>query len=102
MAGYSRYQDLPLKLYNRDNAGIQYRSRRFLPHAEDIRSLMTIDVREGERVDLIAHRTVGEATQWWRIADINEAMDPLELEQAGRTLNIPSTYDVNPRLYPQE
>ncbi|MEW1675565.1 tail protein X [Streptomyces sp. VTCC 41912] len=26
---------------------------------------------EGDRADLLAHRHYGEASQWWRIADVN-------------------------------
>lgn len=102
MPAYSRYEDLPLIVYNRDNAGIQYRSRRFLPHGEDIRGVMNVEVRDGERMDLLANRTVGEPTLWWRLADANEVMDPFDLEEPGRSVSIPSSYEVNPKLFNQE
>lgn len=36
-------------------------------------------VSEGERPDLLAHRYLGSADQWWRIADANPVTDPEEL-----------------------
>jgi len=98
MGTYNRYEDLPLKLYRPNREGIQYIARRFLPRGGDIRSLLEVEVKHNERIDLISHRTVGDATLWWRIADVNDVMEASELEEMGRSLKIPSTYDVNPDL----
>ena len=35
-------------------------------------------------------KTIGNAEQYWRICDANDAMDPFELlEQPGRVLSVP-------------
>jgi hypothetical protein len=36
-------------------------------------------VAEDDRVDLIAHRHLGDPQAWWRICDANAAMDPAAL-----------------------
>jgi hypothetical protein len=46
-------------------------------------------VVEGDRIDLIAHRYVGDAWLWWIICDYNDIFFPLEL-QPGADLRIPS------------
>jgi hypothetical protein len=46
-------------------------------------------VVEGERIDLIAYRYLGDAALWWMVCDYNEIFFPLELE-AGMVLRMPS------------
>ena len=49
-------------------------------------------VQAGDRLDLIAHERVGDATQFWHIADANSALDGRTLvETPGDTLNVPRT-----------
>jgi hypothetical protein len=73
-----------------DGREVAYLQRRFLPQAEALAMLVEVEVRQDERLDLIGARTLGEATQWWRIADANEALHPDELEEvAGRRLRVP-------------
>ena len=50
-------------------------------------------VVEGERIDLLAHRCLGDARLWWVIGDYNDIFWPLELE-AGTVLRIPSAQHV--------
>ncbi len=50
-------------------------------------------VVEGDRIDLLAHRTLGDARLWWVIGDYNDLFWPLELE-VGATLRIPSVQHV--------
>ena len=46
-------------------------------------------VRQGERLDNITARMLGDPLQFWRIADANNAMRPNELTEAiGRQLRI--------------
>lgn len=102
MSAYSRYEDLPLRIYKPDEDGIQYATRRFLPRGEDIRAINDVEVKPHERIDLIAHRNVNNSTLWWKIADANDVMRAEDLEEPGRHLKIPSTYEVNPKLFPGE
>jgi hypothetical protein len=47
-------------------------------------------VQAGDRLDLIAQDRVGDATQFWHIADANTALDSRTLvESVGDTLNVP-------------
>jgi len=47
-------------------------------------------VKEGERLDLIAHDVSGDATQYWHVADANTALDSRTLVAvAGDSLRVP-------------
>ena len=67
-----------------------YHARRFLPQGSLLPVAQEINVVEGERLDLIAFRTLGDPEQYWRICDANDAMNPRELlSRVGRRLRIP-------------
>jgi len=86
----SRYADLEdAVLVTADGREVSYKRRRFLPQGAKLPLLVEVTVREGERLDLLTARTLGEATQWWRVADANDAMNPDALEEPGRTLRVP-------------
>lgn len=69
---------------------VTYLKRRFLPAAASHRVLVEVTVAQSDRLDLIAHRTLGNAEQYWRICDANDAMDPFELtDEPGRVLDVP-------------
>lgn len=46
-------------------------------------------VVEGDRIDLLAHRYLGDPTLWWVLCDYNDIAFPLDLT-VGATLRIPS------------
>ena len=47
-------------------------------------------MQSGDRLDLIAQARVGDATQFWHVADANTALDGRTLvETVGDTLNVP-------------
>lgn len=54
-------------------------------------------VIEGDRVDLLAHRYLGQADLWWIICDYNDLFFPLALDP-GLALRIPSREHVQMRL----
>lgn len=54
-------------------------------------------VREGDRIDLIAYRYLGDAGLWWIICDYNDIFFPLEIK-VGAALRIPSLEYVQMRL----
>lgn len=86
----SRYYNLEnVTLKTPDGRVIAYKRRRFLPQGEDLQLLVEVTVAEGDRLDLIAARTIGDPEQFWRIADANDAMNPFDLEETGRTLRVP-------------
>ncbi len=88
---HSRYAKLETSsLLTAKGETITFVKRRFLPPAAGHRLLVEVAVSEGDRLDLIASKTIGNAEQYWRICDANDAMDPFELlEQPGRVLSVP-------------
>ncbi|MCC7564813.1 MAG: hypothetical protein KO206_00835 [Methanomicrobiaceae archaeon] len=87
----SRYaHQKPLRFTARDGRECSYMPRRFLPGSGDLPLLAEVRVQQGDRLDLIAARTLGDPTMFWRICDANDAMHPLELTaEAGRVLRVP-------------
>ena len=75
----SRYYDIETaKFLTSDEREIAYVRRRFLPIANPT-VLTTHTVAEGERLDNITARYLGEPEQFWRLCDANNAMHPQEL-----------------------
>lgn len=86
----SRYADLETAvLVTGGGREVSYKRRRLLPQGAKLPLLAEVTARDGERLDLLTARTLGEATQWWRVADANNTMNPSELEMPGRTLRVP-------------
>jgi nucleoid-associated protein YgaU len=86
----SRYADIEdAVLVTSEGREVSYKRRRFLPRGAQLTLLVEVTVREGERLDLLTARTLGDAVQWWRVADANDAMNPAELSAPGRALRIP-------------
>jgi nucleoid-associated protein YgaU len=50
-------------------------------------------VQAGERLDLLAFRYYGNPQKFWLIADANDALDPEDLLEPGRTILIPPNRD---------
>jgi hypothetical protein len=72
-----------------DTTTIRYKRRRFLPEGKDMTLITGITVTEGERLDTIAARTLGNPLLFWRVCDANDAMNPRELtETPGRVLRV--------------
>lgn len=86
----SRYYALEDALYV-DKAGhhTSYKRRRFLPQGDQMPLLMEVTVQTGDRLDLIAARTLRAADNFWRICDANNALNPFALtEQPGTVLRV--------------
>jgi hypothetical protein len=76
----SRYYALDNSLYQeKDGHHILYKRRRFLPQGTTQPLLSLAPTKPGDRLDLIAARTIGVADQFWRICDANNAMNPFDL-----------------------
>jgi len=67
---------------------VTYVRRRLLPRPQDHTLLAVHTVTAGERLDHVAARNLGDPTQFWRICDATDALDPADLEQVGRQLPI--------------
>lgn len=87
----SRYYNLEtVMLTLPDGRVVAYKRRRFLPQGELMPLLIEVTVTEGDRLDLITARTLGDPEQFWRVADANNAMNPFDLTaEIGRTLRVP-------------
>jgi hypothetical protein len=87
----SRYYGLDIStMTTSDGRLIRYLRRRLLPQGETLPLLVEVTVTQGDRLDLIAARTLGEAEQAWRIYDANNAMNPCDLlGEPGRVLRVP-------------
>lgn len=85
----SRYYRLETATYTTsDGEEITYVRRRFLPRGEDQALLLEVTINEGDRLDLIAHRTLGAPTAFWRLCDANNALNPVDLLEPGETLRV--------------
>ena len=87
----SRYFNLEtVKLTLPDGREAVYKRRRFLPHGATKPLLVEVVVSEGDRLDLITARTLGDPEHFWRVADANDAMNPFDLTaEAGSVLRVP-------------
>jgi hypothetical protein len=73
-----------------DGRVVAYKRRRFLPQGEAMPLLVEAQVVPGDRLDLIAFRTLGDPEHFWRVCDANNAMDPGDLtRETGRSLRVP-------------
>jgi hypothetical protein len=93
----SRYYDLETaKMTVGDEEGqrvISYKRRRIIPSGETIMTLVEHPVTQGDRLDNLAARYVGDPEQFWRICDANDVLRPEELtEEIGRIIKIGLPY----------
>src|SRR6478672_9224167 len=86
----SRYNTTPLaSLTTPDGTEVKYLRRRFVPPPENFALLQEHTVTEGERLDQIAAKYLGDPEQFWRLCDANGAIRPNDLlERAGRRIRI--------------
>ena len=87
----SRYYSLETKTYTRaDGSEISYKARRFLRPGAKLQLLAEDSVGEGDRLDRITTRTLGDPLAFWRVCDANNAINPEDLvAEPGATLRIP-------------
>jgi hypothetical protein len=69
-----------------------YLHRRFVPSPERFALLQEHMVVEGDRLDNITANYLGDPEQFWRVADANNAMNPVDLveppDMIGRKIKI--------------
>lgn len=87
----SRYIRLELATHRgEDSREIAYVKRRFLPRGSAMPVLVEVEITEGDRIDLVTSRTLGDPEQFWRVCDANDAMSPLALtERVGQRIRVP-------------
>ncbi len=86
----SRYHGIDTaKLETEDGRTIVYIRRRFVPPPERFTLIQEHSVMEGDRLDILAFKYLGDPEQFWRLCDANGAMRPDELtETVGSKLRI--------------
>jgi hypothetical protein len=84
----SRYYRLGQSIYlNLDGTSTVYTRRRLPPAKLPVQAVVSVE--PGDRLDLIANRTLGQSVLYWRIADANDALNPFSLLER-RSLSIPT------------
>jgi hypothetical protein len=86
----SRYHGLETGQWLRpDGRPVSYVRRRFVPQPDRFALLQRHTVAEGDRLDNLAARYLGDAQQYWRLCDANAALRPGALiETVGAELRI--------------
>ncbi|KXF83026.1 hypothetical protein [Enterovibrio coralii] len=76
----SRYNGMPLKVMT-DQHGRErvFVTRRFLPQPAQEGTVPTLQIREGDRLDLLGAAYFADASLWWMIVDANLVNYPQEL-----------------------
>jgi hypothetical protein len=87
----SRYYGIEkAKLKRQDGGEIVYFRRRILPDASKMDVQTEHTVVQGDRLDNITARYIGDPEQFWRVCDANNAMNPSDLTaEIGKRLRIP-------------
>src|SRR5207248_957816 len=68
---------------------IRYVRRRFVPPSDDLTTLVQHTVTQGERLDNITARYLGDPTQFWRVCDAKDVLQPTELtHEVGSVIKI--------------
>ena len=87
----SRYYGFAVEYFTQpDGRQVAYLQRRIIPQPDIYTSLQNYVVVDGDRLDNLAAKYLGDPLLFWMIADANGATDPDELTaQVGRTMQIP-------------
>jgi hypothetical protein len=86
----SRYFNIEIVKYvTADQREIVYLRRRFLPRSVAGAIIAEHSVEEGDRLDNVTAKYLGDPEQFWQLCDVNDAMRPDELtEEIGRRLKV--------------
>jgi hypothetical protein len=85
---YAKIQTASLVAAN--GCEISYVRRRFLPRSADLSTLAQVTVTQGDRLDLLTSRVIGDPEQFWRPCDASDGMNPTDLTaEVGGTVIIP-------------
>lgn len=73
-----------------DGTPVKYLARRLIPQPSAYPATTTYVIADGDRLDNLAQRFLGDPALYWMICDANAATDPDDLTaQPGRTIVIP-------------
>jgi hypothetical protein len=91
----SRYYGVPVVEFSTP-AGqtIRYVGRRLIPQASLFATLAVHAVQQGDRIDVLAARYLGDPLLYWRIADANLAVRPDDPLVRGDSVDIPLAAEI--------
>lgn len=94
----SRYYGAAVEQFVLPNGStVKFLARRIIPQASVYTSTQTYVITDGDRLDNLAYRFLGDPILYWMICDANNATDPDELTaQAGRSILIPVAASIPP------
>jgi hypothetical protein len=86
----SRYRGLGTRrLVDAQGNEIVYVARRIVPPPERFAEIGQVEVKDGDRIDMIAAEQIGDPELYWHLADANGALHPAQLtECTGRKLRV--------------
>jgi hypothetical protein len=90
----SRYHDVEIATHvvsgpDGTSREVRFVRRRFIPDLRSAPTLVEHRVAQGDRIDNLAARYVGDPTQFWRVCDANIVLHPDELtDRLGRPIRI--------------
>ncbi len=89
----SRYYGIEIATYEvAEGRTVNYLRRRFLPDGAKAVVLTEHTITQGDRLDNVTARYLGDPEQFWLVCDANNAMRPDDLlaeSEIGRRLRIP-------------
>lgn len=91
---YYNIEDAKMSVVDADGNSriVLYKRRRFIPSATSMTTLVEHTFIQGDRLDNIAAKYIGDPTQFWQICDANGVLHPNELEAVGRAIKISLPY----------
>lgn len=85
----SRYRGIDTgTLVTSSGETIVYLRRRFVPAPERLSLIQEVALKQGDRLDNLASRYLGDPELFWRVCDANRGMRPDDLEAPGINLRI--------------
>ena len=76
---------------------VSYLARRIIPQPDTYSSTKSYVIVDGDRLDNLAAKFLGDPTLYWMICDVNGATDPDDLTaQVGATILIPIASNLPP------
>lgn len=94
-AGLAMAQHVPDAEPGVEPVPVTFLRRRLVPKPERFSTLYEVRCVEGDRRDLLAARHFGDVELWWRLADANGVIDPVDLAgPPGRVLRVTLPVDM--------
>jgi hypothetical protein len=84
----SRYHGVEVKAELIDGEQRVYVARRFVPPQDQFSVVQEYRVVDGDRLDNLAARFIGDPEQYWQLCDANAVLSPEALERPGEIIMV--------------